>query len=163
MLRQSGESAVSTPTAEPKQQLNAEKPFGTDYNMTARRHRRTPQCKLSAIFHTKAVVHPLLLLRPIPPYPILSHLTLSYPTLSYHRRVLFGVRLPQLEHLALDHVRDMTPEPVGGQLVGVGLPLDAAQVLPGVVGLGVGQPVSHDGWRRREGVVCSSSESVKVA
>lgn len=49
--------------------------------------------------------------------------------LSHHRRVFLGVFLPEVEHLALDHVRNVPPEPVLRQNMRVGVPLDATQVL----------------------------------
>lgn len=48
---------------------------------------------------------------------------------THHGRVLLRVRLPQVEHVALYHVRNVSPEPVAGQLLGIGVPLDAAQIL----------------------------------
>lgn len=45
---------------------------------------------------------------------------------THHGRVLLRVRLPQVKHLALDHVWNVSSEPVAGQLLGIGVPLDAA-------------------------------------
>lgn len=59
-----------------------------------------------------------------------SPVSLDWLFIAHHCRVLLGVCLPQVEHLALDHVRDVSSEPVARQLVGIGVPLDAAQILP---------------------------------
>lgn len=48
---------------------------------------------------------------------------------THHGRVFLGVRLPQVKHVTFDHVRNVSPEPVVGHLLGIGVPLDAAQIL----------------------------------
>lgn len=72
-------------------------------------------------------------LPPSPPaFPVPSGDCASLASSSHHGRIRLRIFLPQLEHFALYHVRDVPSEPVVRNHGRIGIPLDAAQVLPRV-------------------------------